>query len=128
MPKERIINNQIKVNYNDDYIFRYTFLPKSNVDMESAQQMVQTGDEWSNGLEKSCNLVDTREMIFISSKVRKYLAGQKRDQLRGIAIVINSKFQSGLANLYMKFSKPTTPTKIFDDLKEAEVWLKSLLH
>src|SRR3972149_1367626 len=123
MPKETIINGKISITYKDDQIFRYTFLPKSDIDLDTVKEMVRIADEWSKGMPSSGNLVDTRQMTFISSDSRKYLAAQKREQLKGIAIVINSKLQSGLANLYMKFSKPMTPTKIFDDSMEAEVWL-----
>ena len=127
MPKECIINDKVRINYNDDLIFRYTFLPKSEIDLETAKEMVGIGDEWGKDLEKSCNMIDTRSMTFIGSEVRKYFASQTRSRLQAVAIVINSRFQGGLANLYMKFSKPVTPTKIFDDTAQAERWLKSFL-
>jgi hypothetical protein len=127
MPKEFLIKNKIKITYNDDNIFRYTFMPKSNIEIEDVKEMVRIGIELSQNIDKSANLVDTREMTFISNEARNFLASQNPPMLKGIALVINSKIHSGLANLYLKFSKPKVTTKIFTDIGEAESWLKAIL-
>ena len=43
-----------------------------------------------------------------------------------MAIVINSLPQSLIANFIMKIQKPIIPTKIFNNIGEAESWLNNL--
>lgn len=126
--KTKAINGKIRIDYNDDYIFYYTFLPKSDIDMESAREMVRTGTEWGGHLPYCVNLIDMRDMLFIKSEVRTYFANQKPDNLIANALVINSNFHSGLVNLYFRFSKPVVPTKSFTGKNEAVAWLKSQLQ
>lgn len=42
------------------------------------------------------------------------------------AFVIHSMPQKILANFYLKINKPMLPTKFFNKIEEAEIWLKSL--
>lgn len=123
----REIAKKVRIEYNQDGIFKYILHNRADVDLLTAKQMVAYGDELGSDAKFCVNLVDTRKMLFINSEARKYLAAQQRSNLVAIAIVINSVLQKSLANLYFKFTVQATPTKLFTEIAEAEVWLKEQL-
>ncbi len=43
------------------------------------------------------------------------------------AFVIKSMAQKILANFYIKINKPERPTKFFNDIEEAKIWLKPFI-
>ena len=104
-------------------IFLYRFEQKADVDIDTAREMVEIGDELGRDFLVCANLVDARKMLFIDSEARKYLASQERNNLAAVAIVINSSIQRTLANLYFRFTVQATPTRLFTDIAEAETWL-----
>jgi hypothetical protein len=90
--------------------------------MDTLEKMTRVGDEWCQ--ERLCgNLVDIRNMLFIDSKTRAYAAAQYRPHVAGQAIVIDSKISSYFANLFLKFSQPKVPTRLFTSEDEAVRWL-----
>lgn len=121
--ESKIINNTLELIKRDDQIYIYKALPKSSIDIETVKQMTVVGDEW-NGTAICANLIDIREVGFIDSKARAYGAEQFRSYVAGQAILIDSKISSYFANLFLKFSKPKVPTKLFSDEMEAMSWLK----
>jgi hypothetical protein len=127
MPKQITLLNSVEITYKDDNIFRYRFLHKSNITVDVAKAMVDLALDWAKDCQYTANLVDTREMAFIDSAARKYLAEQSSPKLQGVALVINSKVQKALANLYFKISRPVKETKMFENVDEAEKWLKQIL-
>ena len=70
-----------------------------------------------------CNLVDISEMSFMGSDARAVFAGQRKSTVPAVAIVNKSKFRTSFVNLYVKFSRPSIPTKAFDYFEEVEEWL-----
>lgn len=121
--QSKIINDKIKVVQGDDQIYSYIALNNSTIDMETLKEMTETGDAW-NGDQLCANLVDLRDMGFIDSKTRAYAAEQYRAHVAGQAIIIGSKVSSYFANMFLKFSKPKVPTKLFTNEEEAREWLK----
>ncbi len=118
-----IINDKIKIVQGDDQIFRYIAINGCTLDIDTLEKMTKTGDEW-NGTKLCANLIDLRDMIFVDSKTRAYAAAQYRDHVAGQAIVIESKISSYFANLFLKFSNPKVPTRLFTNESDAEKWLK----
>lgn len=118
-----IINDKLQLVQGDDQIYRYIALNNCTLDLDTLEKMTQTGDTWNN--ERLCaNLIDVRKVGFIDSKSRSYAAAQYREHVAGTAILIESKISSYFANLYLKFSQPKTPTRLFTDEDEAVKWLK----
>lgn len=122
--KEKIIKGKAIVRYGDDKILRLKMLPKSNIEAKAAQQILAAveelvGDQWHG------NLVDTREMTFISGEARKMFAQHKNQKVAAVAIVFNSRLHKALVSLYFKFSAPRHPTKAFENEQQAEKWLKT---
>ena len=122
-----IINDKIKLVQGDDQIYHYIAINNCTLDIETLQEMTKTGDTW-NGTRLCANLVDLRDMLFVDSKTRDYAAAQYRPHVAGQAIVIGSKISSYFANIFLKFSRPKVPTKLFTDVEEALKWLKIQLE
>lgn len=123
----KVINGKIELTKRDDKIYVYKTVKNSSIDLETIKAMTKAGDEW-NGTELCANLIDIREVLFIDSKARAYGAEQYRKHVAGQALLIGSKFSTYFANLFLKFSKPKVPTKLFTNEDEAIKWLKIQLQ
>ncbi len=117
------INDKVRVVQGDDQIYRYIAINNCTIDMDTLEKMTQVGDSW-NGTRLCANLVDIRNMLFIDSKTREYAAAQFRPHVAGQAMLIDSKVSSYFANIFLKFSKPKVPTRLFTNENEAVKWLK----
>ncbi|MGE4288295.1 MAG: hypothetical protein AB7E36_06370 [Salinivirgaceae bacterium] len=122
-----VINDKLKVVQGDDQIYKYIAINKCTLDMETVKEMTRVGDEW-NGTRLCANLVDMRDLFFIDSRTREYAAAQYRPHVAGQAILIESRLSSYFANLFLKFSKPKVPTKLFTKEAEALTWLKEQMQ
>lgn len=123
----KIINDKIEAIKRDDQIYVYKAINECTLDMETAEAMTRAGDEW-NGTALCANLLDIREMLFVDSKVRNFGAAQYRPHVAGLAILTGSIFNMYFANLFMKFSNPKVPTKLFTNEDEAIKWLKGQME
>lgn len=121
------INDKIELIKRDDKIYIYKAINKSSIDLDTVKEMTKVGDEW-NGTALCANLIDIRDVAFIDSQARKYGAEQYRKHVAGQAILIESKISSYFANLFLKFSNPKVPTKLFTIENEAIAWLKSKIN
>lgn len=73
-------------------------------------------------------LVDTRKVKFVSKEARDYFA--KGDGIKGVtalAILTDNLISALTANLFITFSKPTIPTRIFKNEKTAIEWLSQFV-
>ncbi|MBN1414035.1 MAG: hypothetical protein JW973_02950 [Bacteroidales bacterium] len=122
-----VINDKIKVIQGDDQIYRYTAINNCSLDMDTLEKMTKVGDTW-NGNRLCANLIDIRNMMFIDSKTRAYAAAQYRAHVAGTAIIVDSKISSYFANLYLKFSQPKVPTRLFTSEDAAIKWLQEQLQ
>lgn len=122
-----IINDKIRLTQGDDQIYRYVAINNCSLDIETLQEMTKMGDKW-NGTELCANLVDLRDMLFVDSKTRDYAAAQYRPHVAGQAIIIGSKISSYFANIFLKFSRPKVPTKLFTNEEDALNWLSIQLE
>jgi hypothetical protein len=117
------INDKVQVIEEDDLIYRYIAINNCTLDMDTLEKMTNIGDTWCQ--ERLCaNLVDVRNMLFIDSKTRAYAAAQYRKHVAGQAILIDSKISSYFANIFLKFSQPKVPTRLFTSEDEALRWLR----
>jgi len=116
------INDKMQVIEGDDDIFKYVAINNCTLDMDTVERIIETGDDWCQC--RLCgNLIDIRNMMFIDSKTRAYAAAQYRPHVAGTAILLDSKISSYFANVYLKFSQPKTPTRLFTNESEAVEWL-----
>lgn len=121
------INDKVQVIEGDDQIYRYIAINNCTLDMDTLEKMTNVGDSWCQ--ERLCaNLVDVRNMLFVDSKTRAYAAAQFRPHVAGQAILIDSKISSYFANIFLKFSQPKVPTRLFTNEQEAITWLKEQIQ
>jgi hypothetical protein len=123
----RTIPGKATLEIEEGNILRIRMLPNSNIDIDAAKAIVQAAKELS-GTTKHANLLDIREMVFISREARAYFASQERKNVVAIAILMNSIFHNVLANLYFKFNKPRILTKEFDKEVDALDWMMEKLR
>lgn len=125
--RSTVVNEKMEVTQRDDQIFNYVAINNCTLDMDTLKKVTEIGDTWNE--EKLCaNLFDIRNMMFIDSKTRAYAAAQFRSHVAASAIVVESRMSSYFANLYLKFSKPKIPTRLFTKTDEAEDWLKKKMQ
>lgn len=125
--EKKVINNKIELIKREDQIYIYKAINKCTLDLETVKAMTKAGDEWNGGV-LCANLLDIRDMIFAGSEVRSYGAKQYRPHVAGMAILTGSRLSNSFANLFLKFSKPKTPTKLFNNENEAIGWLKKQME
>lgn len=116
------IPGKASVTLDDQGILTMKMMPKSDINEKDAEDICAAAAEISADI-IHCNLVDISEMTFMDKKARAVFAGQKKSSVLGVAIISNSKLHRSLVNLYMGFSRPTIPTKAFDDKEKARSWL-----
>ncbi|MFI5202869.1 MAG: hypothetical protein ACHQF2_00115 [Flavobacteriales bacterium] len=62
----------------------------------------------------------------VNSEAREYMASPESTKYSiAEAYVIKSTAQKILVNFYLRFNKPTVPTRFFSDITKAEKWLLS---
>jgi hypothetical protein len=125
--ESKVINNKIELIKRDDQIYIYKAIKNSSIDLHTVKEMTKLGDEW-NGTKLCANLLDIRDVFFIDSKARAYGAEQYRSHVAGQAVLIESRISSHFANLFLKFSRPKVPTKLFTKEDEALTWLKTQME
>ena len=77
------------------------------------------------GDNKPLVLSDIRTSFTISKEARKYAAFQSSKR-KATAIVTNKIVSKFFVNIYILFSKPQSPTRLFSSEADALAWLKSL--
>ena len=121
------IRGKVSITMEEENILYFKMLKSSNIDIDTAKEIVKAASEIA-GNQKHGNLVDIRDMIFISREARIYLGKQDRKNVIAIAILKNSAFQNALINIYMQFTKPGIPTKAFDKMIDALYFLREKLR
>lgn len=97
-------------------------------DISEAQEAVQLGLETfkAHQLSPMPFLTDISQIIQITKEVRDFLADNDfAYYISKNAILINSGISKILGNIFLRFSKPNFPTKLFTDKQKAMAWLFS---
>jgi len=89
---------------------------------KKAREKIQQG-------KKMLVLGDIRKIWHISKAAQDYLASKEVTNLNiAMAILTSSLMTVLLANFFIKFKKPATPTKMFNNEEKAIKWLLSFEH
>lgn len=73
------------------------------------------------------NLYEFEENAEIDDDVRKWASNPSGNSFTiADAFVIQSMAQKMIGNFYLTFHKPIKPTKLFNNVEDALIWLKSL--
>lgn len=126
MSRTEKIEGIAELTYREDNILVMRMAKGISIDIDAAKKIEKAASDLSEDIVHS-NLVDLRDMAFMSSEARKYFASQDKSTVKSIAVISNPSLHKPLINLYLKFSRPTLPTKMFNTEEEAIPWLlKSL--
>jgi len=127
MEASKTIPGKATIYIEEDNILNIKMLKNSNIDLDTAKEIVKAASDIT-GNNKHVNLVDIRDMIFISREARVYFAKRERKNVLAIAILKNSVFHNSLVNIYFKINKPRIHTKAFDKAVDAIDWLREKLR
>ena len=127
MEKTENLEGTATIKLDDDGILSMKMAPKSNIDLDAAKKIAEAASKLS-GDTIHANLVDIRDMTFMSSDARKHFGGQDKSTVKAVAVLANNTLNRPLVNLYLKFSSPKLPTRFFDDEEKARSWLKEALQ
>lgn len=118
----RVTTEKAEIKLLQNGVLKIVVLPSSNIDLKSAVDITKAADEISaNNLYAS--LFDIRKMVFMTSDARKHFKNLDKPYIVATAILIDSKLHKKLMQMYFKFTPPKVLTKVFDDEKQARLWL-----
>ncbi|AFC23390.1 hypothetical protein [Saprospira grandis] len=104
-----------------DNLIKVTTVLKKATDIKLVQRHVEEIEEHF-GIDHYY-LSDPRSLISTTLEVRQYLANQK--EIKAIAVLVKNGTTAMLANMFVSFSRPLYPTKVFKDETKAIAWLVS---
>jgi hypothetical protein len=122
----KIDGAEIGYDERDDFVV-VRFTPEIGIELEHAERIIAGVLEAAAGRLHG-NLVDARGLLFMSGEARARFARQSPVALSGTAIVVESKVQRMLANLYLSVARPGNTTRLFDDEVSARKWLAERNH
>ncbi len=127
MKLPRNILGKATIDFEEENILKIKILPNASVDLDTATAIVKAAGEIS-GSSVHGNIVDIREMVFMSRDARAYFAKQDKSSVIAIAILMKSLFHNALVNLYLDISRPAIPTKAFEKEIDAIDWIRHKLR
>jgi hypothetical protein len=70
-------------------------------------------------------IIDLHNLKSITKEARDFLAkGKAVESVIAIALISRTNLHKIIGNLYLTFSKPSVPTKLFNNKNEAIAWIK----
>lgn len=112
-----------KVFLREDGIVHVKLKPEQEITLDDFEEIVKAVTELGMA-QAQLILFQAGYNSSVTPEVRKFAAHPNANFLsRGDAIVVQSLAQRLMANFYIKFNRPSRPTKIFDDVEEATRWL-----
>jgi len=76
---------------------------------------------------KACQIIcDVSNVAEISTEAREYLASYGSTLATAVALISTADTLRNMANYFVTINKPTVPTKIFNNLEDAQNFLKKL--
>ena len=76
---------------------------------------------------KICTLTQMTGISSGNKEIRDYALMEMTTFTKAMALIANSAFSTIIGNVFMSFSKPPFPMKIFTNEEEAKKWLKQYL-
>ena len=126
-------DNVIELDYariwlDEDGIIRVKLAPETEVTLEAMKEMMSLQSEILAG-KKAPVLVDMRKFGSSTREARTYTAGEAGQKLYlGAALLIGSSVGRMLGNIFINFSKPRYPTRLFTSEDDALAWLQQFVE
>lgn len=100
----------------------------AEISIESMKEQYEAQDRLV-GYDDYAVLIDVRKNTSAPPETRTFMANYNPPKRKATALITNFILAAQLvANFYIKFHKPKTPTKIFSDNEEAIKWLNEKLY
>jgi hypothetical protein len=107
-----------------DGILFFNYKPTTTIDLKVAQLVVTDRIHFQN--EKSYPvLCDIRGIVSTDKAGRDYLAKSGSILTQAVGLVVDEKVLLTISTFYLQISKPSVPTQIFTNERDALVYLRS---
>ena len=109
-----------------DGIVEIRWVPKTTALLEDATAALEALAQLAGG-RRSRLLVDMRDTGSQDRPTRAEWA-RRGDLLSAVALIVGTPLSRLVGNLFINMSRPSTPTRLFDDEASAVVWLKAFIN
>ena len=115
-----------KIELRDDDIIQFFYGDNINYTMKETEELIDATVKMTNGIVHKMLRIPG-PFTTIDIEVMKYIS-RGRGTLVSLAdsFVLYSMPQRRLGNFYLRMNKPLVPTRLFDEVAEADKWLQSL--
>lgn len=110
----------------EEGILFFEYKPNTTIDLEVAIRVVADRIALQNERQLPV-FCDMRGMIFIDKAGRDYLAKSGSLMATAVALIVNDNVSMTLSSFYLEINKPSVPTQIFTDKREALGYLRGFL-
>jgi signal transduction histidine kinase len=99
---------------------------QGEVGAELAQESIQHVENFlnENKLDKKPIIVNLKNVSNVTFKARRYFAQYGPNATLALALISNSPMETLIANIFMTFSRPNIPVKLFNQKSTGIDWLK----
>lgn len=109
-----------------DGIARTKIKPGAEVQLEHARENSAAVSSLYHGI-KFPLLIDSRGIKSMTKDARNQFTTKGRESYTtAFAIIIDSPLSRIIGNFFMGINKPAVPTRLFDNERDAEIWLKKI--
>jgi hypothetical protein len=116
---------EVIVRMRADGIVHVTFRKGIVLDLELQSKLLAINIRITEG-KKSYFIYDAEDSVTITKEARDNATKiEHLAPIKASAVVANNLAYRLVANFYMKFNKPKTPYKVFDNLENGIAWLKT---
>lgn len=125
MSKSEKIESETAIFYFENDILHITFKQDADVKLDQVKENIKIRKEMQQG-KKALVLGDIRGVWQISSEARSAISAKQVTDLNiAMAIITGSLTTRMLANFFIRFNKPQSPTKLFSSREKALEWLET---
>jgi hypothetical protein len=127
MAHETIITRTAKIWIREDGITQSVTLPNVRETLPDAKEVIATISR-INHQKPVPVFVDMRLAREIDRETREYFSSNEGLLVtKALALLVESSVSKIMANIFINFSKPAVPTRLFTSEDEAVAWLKTFL-
>jgi hypothetical protein len=122
---EKLTTNLANFEFEDSVL---TITPTNDllIDAKEMEAMVKEAVEFTK-FTKYYVIINATDDYHLTADARNYYASCELSKYRyADAIVVNSFAIKILVNFYLQFNNPPVPTKMFNTIGEAEIWIQEL--
>ena len=126
VPKDKeVLENNSSYIWQDNNIIWVVFKLGVELSLDIAKKMVHDRKQISKCVTMPI-FIDIRQLITANRKVRRYMASSEAIEFISAGdMLIDNPIARFLGNTWIKFDKPSIPTKLFTDKESALEWLES---